>query len=381
MRTYDLVHLSDDALLRDLSTLVARDRVLTATLLAHLAEVDERRLYVPAGYPSMHAYCVGELRFSDDAAFNRITAARAARRFPILFDAIADGRLHVTGVRLLAPCLTPENAAELLTAASNRSKPEIERLLARRFGRPEPPTATIVRAAQFQTHRVSELAPGRVPASLELGSPEPELVPERVGPSPTSPGELVPERVEVAPSDEHFRLHVTIGRGTHDKLRYAQALLGHSVPSGDVTVVLDRALDALIVQLEKRKFGATKKPRAKAGRPSVRRRHIPAGVRRAVWERDQGRCTFESDAGRRCGARRMLEFDHADPVARGGEATVERIRLRCRAHNQFEAERVFSKPFMEEKRRAGRSAAESSTHAPELASRSETGASPDDALH
>jgi hypothetical protein len=378
MRTYDLVHLSDDALLRDLSTLVARDRVLTAMLLAHVAEVDDRRLYVPAGYPSMHAYCVGELRFSDDAAFNRITAARAARRFPVLFDAISDGRLHVTGVRLLAPCLTPENLAEMLDAASNRSKPEIERLLARRFGRSEPPNATIVRAAQFQSNRITELAPSHVPAAPELGIAEPELVPERVASAPTSPAELVPERVEAAPDDEHVRLHVTIGRATHDKLRYVQALLGHSVPSGDVALILDRALDALIGQVEKRKFAATNKPRASAARPSVRRRHIPAAVRREVWERDGGRCTFESDAGRRCGARRMLEFDHADPVARGGEATVERIRLRCRAHNQYEAERAFSKPFMDEKRRVARAAARSSADAPDLGA---TAAPPDDARH
>lgn len=349
MPTYDLVHLSDDALLRDLTTLVTRDRVLTAMLLAHLSEVDERRLYVPAGYPSMHAYCVGEFRFSDDAAFNRITAARAARRFPVLFDAVADGRLHVTGVRLIAPALTSENLEELLAAASHRSKPEIERLLARRFGRTEPPVATLVRAAQFQAQRVTGLTPGPVPASLDF---PPELVPERVLVASKDQAELVPERVEeIVPSpEEHFRLHVTLDRVTHDKLRYAQELLGHAVPSGDVTQVLDRALDALIGQLEKRKFGATKKPRA-AARPSVRKRHIAAEVRRAVWERDQGRCTFESDAGHRCGSRRLLEFDHVDPVARGGRATAERIRLRCRAHNQYEAERAFGRQFMSEKRR------------------------------
>lgn len=341
MRTYTLVHLSDQDLLRDLSTLVARDRALTAMLLAHLAEVDERRLYVPAGYSSMHAYCVGRLFFSDDAAYNRITAARSARRFPCIFDAVADGRLHVTGVRLVAPYLTPENANELLAAASHRSKPEIESLLAQRFGRPQPPAAKLVAATQFQTHRIVQ---AHVP---QVDPDQAELVPERVDPS----AELVPERVEGSfpPPLEQFRLHVTLGRSTHDKLRYAQALLGHAVPSGDVTQVLDRALDALIGQLEKRKFGATKKPRAQA-RPFVRKRHIPARTRRAVWERDQGRCTFESDDGHRCGTRRLLEFDHVDPIARGGQATADRIRLRCRAHNQYEAERVFGAEFMRQKR-------------------------------
>jgi 5-methylcytosine-specific restriction endonuclease McrA len=349
MRTYDLVHLSNDALLRDLTTLVARDRVLTAVLLAHLAEVDERRLYVPAGFPSMHAYCVGELHFSDDAAYNRITAARAARRFPALFDAVADGRLHVTGVRLIAPALNSENVAELMALAAHRSKPEIERLLARRFGRPEPPTATIVRAPEFQAPRVSGLTPGPLPAALDF---PPELVPERVAPASKDPNELVPERVEVAAAiEEHFRLHVTIDRKTHDKLRYVQELLGHAIPSGDVALILDRALDALIAQVERRKFGAVRKPRA--ARPSMSKRHIPSAVRREVWHRDGGRCTFVSDSGHRCGSRRRLEYDHVDPVARGGKATTDRVRLRCHVHNQHEADRAFGAEFMNEKRRGG----------------------------
>jgi hypothetical protein len=146
-------------------------------------------------------------------------------------------------------------------------------------------------------------------------------------------------------------IQLTISRATHDKLRHAQALLGHSIPSGDVALVLDRALDFLIDRLEKRKLGATSQPRP-LPRPSHGRRHVPAAVRREVWERDQGRCTFVGHRGRRCEARTRLEFDHVDPVALGGQATVDRIRLRCRAHNQLEAERAFGEGFMRGKRTA-----------------------------
>src|SRR5204863_4012928 len=103
MHSYTLVHVRDDVLLRDLAALVTQDRLTTAILLAHITEVDDRRLYVPAGYPSMHAYCVEELRFSEDAAHKRIQAARAVRRFPSLFTALAEGRLHLTAVCLSAP--------------------------------------------------------------------------------------------------------------------------------------------------------------------------------------------------------------------------------------------------------------------------------------
>jgi hypothetical protein len=122
MRSYSLTHLSDAALLRDLATLITQDRVTTAVLLAHIAEVDARRLYAPAGYPSMHAYCVEELRLSEDCALKRIHAARAARRFPVLFSALSEGRLHLAGVCLLAPHLTEENVEPLVEAATHRRK-------------------------------------------------------------------------------------------------------------------------------------------------------------------------------------------------------------------------------------------------------------------
>ena len=134
-------------------------------------------------------------------------------------------------------------------------------------------------------------------------------------------------------ASQRFALQVTVGQRTHDKLRYAQALLGHQIPSGDLAEVLDRALDALIGQLEKRKFAATDRPRPGRRRSAAAGRQVPAHVKRAVWERDGGRCTFVSGAGRRCPARTLLEFDHIDEVARGGRATVPGMRLRCRAHN------------------------------------------------
>ena len=137
MRQYQLSHLSDGSLLSGLRALLARDHGTTAEILAHVAEFDERKLYLPAAYPSMFAYCVGELHLSEEAAFKRIHAARAARRFPAIFTAVAEGRLHLSAVVMLAPHLTEENAEELLTAATHRTKAQIERILAERFPRPD----------------------------------------------------------------------------------------------------------------------------------------------------------------------------------------------------------------------------------------------------
>ena len=301
MRAYSLSHLSDLELKGSLTTVIVGDRASTATVLAHIAEFDARRLYVAEGYPSMYAYCVHELRLSEDAAYKRIQSARVAREFPALFEAVADGRLHLSAVVLLAPFLRPENADDLLAGASHKTKAEIEELLARRFPRSETLGLVVALPAPSPSGD-GELAPGQV----ERLMPEtPQLAPQ------------VGARSKLAPvAAERYRLEVTIGRTTQEKLRYIQDLLGHQLPSGDVAQVLDQSFDALIEKLEKRKFAATRRPR-RSMRPSTNPRHIPAHVKRAVWERDGGQCTFVSEAGHRCQARKLLEFDHVEEVARG----------------------------------------------------------------
>src|SRR5512136_2193199 len=98
MSRYSLKHLPDSTLVHELKSLVAQDRATTALLIAHLGEVDARRLYAPAGYPSMYEWCVKELRFSEDAAYKRIRVARLAREFPVIYAMLADGRLHLSAL-------------------------------------------------------------------------------------------------------------------------------------------------------------------------------------------------------------------------------------------------------------------------------------------
>jgi hypothetical protein len=161
--------------------------------------------------------------------------------------------------------------------------------------------------------------------------------------------------VPLAP--QRFGFQCTIDQETHELWEYARTLMSHDVPSGEMTLVLKNVLRLAVEQLEKRKFAATARPGRVAG--SADPRHIPAAVKHAVWRRDGGRCSFVSESGKRCSSPRRLEFDHEVPVARGGAATVENLRLRCRAHNQHEAERVFGAEFMEGKRAAARRVAAS----------------------
>ncbi|HEY2953787.1 MAG TPA: hypothetical protein VGK89_00905 [Candidatus Eisenbacteria bacterium] len=347
MNAYSLSHLDDRSLLSGLATSVSRERGATAEALAHIAEVDARRLYLPAAYPSMHAYCVHELHFSKDEAFKRILVARAARKCQALLPALAEGRLHFTGAVKLAPHLTAENQAELLAAATHKTKAEIEQLLAEWFPRLDVPAALHTLQAPVPdtgattAARVGQLVPEPVEALARARTE-----------TPRPPSKLTPL------SPRRSLLQATIGEGTQEKVEYAQALFG-PLPAGD-PLLIDRAYDALIRELEKTRFAATTRPRSRSGR-AIGIRTIPNHVKRAVWERDGGQCTFVSEGGRRCPARKWLEYDHEVPVARGGAATVENLHLKCRAHNQYAAEQAFGAEFMRRKREAGRAA---SRHAP-----------------
>src|SRR5881628_1961953 len=116
---YARAHLTDPSLLCQAEQHPAQDRGATAELLADLAEIDHRKLYLQAAQPSMHAFCVQVWRLSEDAASKRIHAARAARRFPAIFAALAEGRLHLSAVVLLAPHLTEATVDDLLAAATH----------------------------------------------------------------------------------------------------------------------------------------------------------------------------------------------------------------------------------------------------------------------
>jgi hypothetical protein len=363
-------HLSDDQLTIELDRLARCAREATATLVAHLAEFDERRLYRGAGFQSLFAYCTQVLRLSEHGAYNRIEATRAVRQFPVVLEMLTDGSVNLATVRILAPHLTRENHRLLLEAARGRSKREVQALVAGHF--PQPAVPPLVRKLPLRT---AASAP-----SLDLGQPlaAPRVVSEGV--ASIDPGVLetalarttgadkpAPSSTSVADDDQtststgaatplsavpsvpptvrplaadRYLIRFTATAETHQKLRQAQDLLGHSVPTGDLPTVFDLALSALLCELVRKKVGAADRPRAP--RPgSAGSRHIPAHVRRAVWERDGGVCAFVASDGRRCSGRRFLEFHHVHPYGAGGEATVGNIELRCRTHNAYEAELFY----------------------------------------
>jgi hypothetical protein len=334
--TPSLTSLTDVQLLARVKTLASEERQSTAALIAALAELDARRLYLGEGFPSLFAYCTQALNLSEDAAYNRMRAARVVAKWPVVLEMIADGSASVTVLRLLSDALTDSNHDELLRAAAHKSKREVECLLA--AVNPQRPAPSSIRKLPTALHAQPQLEPAPSPSAeaataavcdrdtreRRLLMPNPSGTPARM--TPLSP--------------DHYRVQFTISRATHDKLRRVQDLLRHSNSKGDPAVIFDRALTVLLEQLEKTKLAKTGRPQ-KAQRPrKPGSRAVPSAVRRDVWARDAGRCAFVGAAGR-CNETGFLEYHHVLPYADGGEAVASNIQLRCRTHNAFEAEQWF----------------------------------------
>jgi hypothetical protein len=339
--------LSDQELLVRIESLAGRERDATVELIAHLAALDLRpSVFAAQGSGSLFGYCTEILRLSEDAACNRIEAARTCRRFPVILDLLSSGALTLTSVRMLGPHLTAENHEAVLARASGRRRRDLEALVAELAPRPDVPTSV----RKLPGPRTAAAPPS--PTLLECAAPAaPVTEPPPLPAAMTEPAaSLAPAQRPVvqAIAPERDRVQFTIGRETHAKLRRLQDLLRSD---RDPATLFDRGITLLLEKVERTRLGKTSKPRPpqpirRAADDDIRTPppddpYIPAAVRRAVWERDGGRCAFVSKDGRGCTECRFLEFHHIRARALGGRATVENISLRCRRHNQYEADLIF----------------------------------------
>jgi hypothetical protein len=340
--TRQLSSIPDDDLLRRLVDLLRHSRDTEADLVAHIGEVDARRLYAREASPSMFAYCTERLHLSDAEAYLRIATARASREHPVLLEMLADGRLHLTAIAKLAPHLTPENSEALLQRATHRSKRQIEELIAELVPRPDapalvrklperravtPPAAALMLDPDHASPEAlgAALPPdGGASTDPELAAGAPAL---QVQLRPDAATAARPAGIEpLAPA--RYKIQFTASAELRDKLERLRGLMRASVPDGDLAAVIEQAVTEKLERLEARRFGRAKTDKAlQAGNraiaaaaegplprsqtsaskgdgpavtgrdPAVAQsppasRHVPAAVRRAVYARDGGQCRY-----------------------------------------------------------------------------------------
>jgi hypothetical protein len=360
-RSCSLQALPDDELLRRLNELLVRSRHVESDLIAHIAEVDARRLYARRASPSMFAYATEVLHLSEHEAYLRITVARASREHPMLLALLSDGRLHLSGIARLVPHLTPENREALLERATHRTKRQIEELVASIAPKPDvsarirklpAPRGTVPPSPGVTTGKAPAAA---LPPAAEQ-APSLQLGPARAGRTPGAKPDPPPRLEPLAAS--RYKVQFTASAALQQKLERLQAL----TPGADLAQVIEQAVSERLERLEAKRFARVKKARKQIHEAETRpsSRYVPAPIRRAVYERDGGRCTYVDAMGRRCTARNNLEYHHhGRPFGRGGDHSVHNLRLYCRVHNTLLAEQEYGRETMSRFRRSPNRVSES----------------------
>jgi hypothetical protein len=289
---------------------------------------------------------------------------------------------------LLGPHLNRENLGEVMARAKHRSKKEIAKLVRILDPLPDVPARIealgplhpgVPRTNPTWAEQVAsfcpvrELTPGdrprdwveldALPALARVNDPRDSVAPNDVS-ALARMNHPLRFKVQFSTTDEYV-----------DLMERAAALLSnHREPNGIEQIHL-RALRLLVERLEKRRFGApakspksaasakrgsrSKKGQKTAPKPAARTsRHIPARVRRAVFERDGARCTHADATGQRCRETRRLELHHLVPFARGGEHNVTNLTLRCAPHNALAAELAFGPEHIAKQRDSSRHSSE-----------------------
>lgn len=326
----NLAKISSHDLHRNVVSLAKREREITLEVLHHLREIERRSLYAERGYPSLFEYAVHELKYSQGAAHRRISSMRLLKEIPEIQEKVQNGEISLSTLSKAQSFFRQEKdllncrkeKIEILKVLENKSAREVDRELVSRSSNPQ------------------------------------KLMPERIRPV----------------SETHTELKVLVEGDVLKDLEELKNLLSHARPHASLKELLSFAVRETVLRLRPKAPKQSQQPKqpkqpaeppklvptvetsvtsGKAGglesqKSKEESRHISAQVKKAVWQRDLGKCTYvDPVSGRHCGSSHALEYDHIQPLALGGKSSEENLRLRCRAHNQLAAISVFGQQKMQ----------------------------------
>jgi HNH endonuclease len=338
-----------------IESLRTREHEATVALITALLECDRSEDHVALGYSGMWDFLVSHLNYSNAAASRRYKAMKCARKFPQVLDML---RKHQTNLSALAQAeATLAKAAdpqELLGEICGKSQRQVEEVLARH--NPQPKKKEQIRRVTVKSAAGSAASP---PPDQDLFT-EPTSAPEvRTSEAATSaPEQPTPPTPQL---EERVAISFSVRAETYEEFEKARLFLSRKLPQG---VTMEAAFEELLDFYLKHKAPKNPRPskqrasRKTASKPGISAdntvhpnhsnrtvhrttRHIPAAVRRDVFERDGHRCTYAGLTGKQCGSSYDLELDHIQPFAVGGKHVADNLRVLCATHNQHRAKDTF----------------------------------------
>ena len=328
-----LINVSDVELLSSVKSIKSSEDKAVAQIVLHLYEINIRKLYRDAGYPSLFNYCVSALGYSESSAYRRMVAAKALAENPEIYDLLAEGKITLFTVAEIYKTVKPEDKAKVLEAAIGQPKSEVLKLTAQYLA-----PSTGLKRERLRMKKVVKSSNLEVQASLPLF---------------TQPEEQAEEEFRFAASLEFDQQFMEL-------YEEAKSYVG-PVP---MVEVLRSGLKAFVdkkrlraPKAKKVLVPANEEPSQSLAKPT---RYIPKATRYQVKARDNHQCSFTSKDGHRCEERVALQFDHIVPFAKGGSNEVSNLRLLCSAHNLLCAEREFGRSNIVQHFRCGSAECENS---------------------
>jgi|CXWL01.1.fsa_nt_gi hypothetical protein len=360
--------LSDEELVRELKFLADRARHNEVRLIAHMSVFDSRRLCVEEGFRSLYEYCTGTLGFDEGESYRRIRAARVVRAYPQAMKALEKRRVTISALVVLSPWLERDNVGPWLKTAEGKTRRELEALVAARY--PQAPMPDVIRHLPERPLIVSSVPAHALEVEQStLGAPSVQVPEAPPGTAVTGEAKNIiewptlgsaAERLawgwqQLAPiSADRVRIGFDAAAVVGSLIERARQILRHKYPEGRLEDLIREALEAYLDRKDPQRRLDMKAAKAEAvaeGNAATHERlpisflrtwaagrYIPARVKSAVWQRDDGRCAWREPDGRVCGSKEWLEYDHIRPYAKGGKSEDARnVRLLCRVHNQQSA--------------------------------------------
>jgi hypothetical protein len=359
-----LKNLSSEDLDHSAREIAGREKHEVARLIAHIAEIGDRRYYLDLRYPNLFEYCVKRLNLSEGSVYRRTQVAAVCRRFPRILEVLGTGSLHLTGASIIAAHLTTENAESLIAAAAGKTRRELGEIIAAMA--PKQAFEPSLRKLPSRAPEINDAV--RVEERSEGVTPEMPVVP--------SAGQRPRDLMEPA-TEDRYNVRFSAGKEFAEKFRRFAEVLGIECPQNHLEEILDQALEIALEKkdpqrkLERRRSREAKKespnPRPgdaehegkatpsgeepakdESGSPAPTR-HIPSEVRERVLERAKYQCEFCGPDSVRCSSRTGLQVEHTRPFAVYHSHDERYLRIYCPAHNLHAARKFYGQDFMQEK--------------------------------
>ncbi len=295
---------SNNQLIKNLKTLKAREDQVLVSILEHIYEFERRNLYLVQGKSSLYDYLTQEMGYTESEAFRRMESARFLATNPELKTFVHDGHLTMTSITEIRAAVRSRDKTkeqkvsrheqvELAKAVLNCSKKEAQKVLAQRLPDFKP----------VEYERKQELVDGGLQITLRFTKPQ--------------------------------RLNI---QKVKDIMVRSGPIANTAKLIDNLSVFFLRKKD-LTADPSTHGLNSRKETVRNPAQPS--RPKLAVSVRRAVFQRDGGRCQFKNGEGKICGTTYDIAIDHILPVSAGGGNELGNLRCLCRAHNQWKGDRIL----------------------------------------